>query len=247
MPSFWDSLTHPIFLDSDVVKGIYEIVTPRIARLVGNGYPHHIVQRGNNKEKVFRDVKDFEKYLSLLSRYSEEKSVSILAYCLMPNHVHLLVRPSEDGGLPKMMQGVALCYTQYLNRKKGRSGRLWECRYHSTLIDGDKYLWAVSKYVENNPVRAGIVKRPEDYVYSSATAHLFGKQDALLQEPLFERGELNEYRKFMKAEESKQVLEEIRKQTRVGRPLGDARFLENLSERLGCSLSFRPMGRPRKN
>jgi len=132
---------------------------PRIARIVGAGYPHHIVQRGNNKEKVFLDREDYTKYLSLLDRYSTGREASILVYCLMPNHVHLLVRPLEEKDLSKMMQGITLCYTQYFNRKYRRTGRLWECRYHSTIIDEDKYLWAVSRYIENNPVRVGVVKK----------------------------------------------------------------------------------------
>jgi putative transposase len=219
---------------------------PRIARIVGVGYPHHIVQRGNNREKVFFDHDDYKKYLSLLAKYSEKKKASIIAYCLMPNHVHLLIRPSEEGALGKMMQGITLCYTQYFNRKKGRTGRLWECRYHSSVIDRDRYLWAVSKYIEKNPIRAEIVKRPEDYTYSSAKAHILGRQNPLLKEPLFDNNELNEYRKLMKTEENTQVIEEIRKKTMLGKPLGDASFLKILSERLGCSLSFRPKGRPRR-
>jgi putative transposase len=219
---------------------------PRIARIVGAGYPHHIVQRGNNREKVFLDREDYERYLSFLARYSEEKETAVLAYCLMPNHVHLLVIPSEEEALAKMMQGITLCYTQYFNRKEGRTGRLWECRYHSTVIDGDSYLWTVSKYIEKNPVRAAIVQRPEDYPYSSARAHILGRNDPLLNGHLFDRGELNEYRTFMKSEEDKRFLEEIRKQTRLGKPLGDKGFLETLSGKFGCSFCFRPKGRPTK-
>jgi putative transposase len=219
---------------------------PRIARIVGVGYPHHIVQRGNNRENVFLDRTDYQKYLSFLTRYSKEKEIAILAYCLMENHVHLLVIPQEEEALAKMMQGVALCYTQYFNRKEGRTGRLWECRYQSTVIDGERYLWAVSKYIESNPVRAGIAKRPEDYSYSSAKAHILGRQNPLLKEPLFDKDEINQYRKLMKSEEDKKVIEEIRNQTRLGKPLGDEGFLESLSERLGYSLSFRPKGRPTK-
>jgi len=219
---------------------------PRIARIVGAGYPHHIIERGNNRERVFRDSTDYEKYLFFLSKYSEEKEVAVLAYCLMPNHVHLLVRPSDEESLAKMMQGVTLCYTQYFNRKKGRTGRLWECRYHSTVIDGNSYLWTVSRYIENNPVRAGIVKRPEEYPYSSAKAHILGTKDTLLKEPLFDRRQLNEYRRFVKLEENKRTLEEIRKQTRSGKPLGDGGFLKILFEQLGHDLIFRQKGRPRK-
>ncbi len=218
----------------------------RLPRIVVPRYPHHIVQRGNNREKIFLDSVDYEMYLSFLSKYSEDKGATIFAYCLMPNHVHLMVRPSEKEALAKMMQGITLCYTKYFNGKNGRTGRLWECRYHSTVIDGDSYLWTVSKYIENNPVRAGMVKRPEDYPYSSAKAHILRKRNPLLRESLFDRNELNEYREFIKLEEEKKILEEIRKQTRLGKPLGEAEFLEILSERVGCSLSFRPKGRPRK-
>jgi putative transposase len=219
---------------------------PRIARIIGVGFPHHVIQRGNNKEKVFLDWGDYERYLSFVSKYSEEKEAAVLAYCLMPNHVHLLIRPSGDDGLAKLMQGVTLCYTQYFNRKNGRTGRLWESRYYSTVVDGDRYLWTVSKYIENNPVRGGIVKRPENYPYSSARAHLLGRKDPLLKEPLFVKSELNEYRRLIRLEEDTMILEEIRKKTRSGKPLGDGGFLKTLSERLGCSLSFRPKGRPRK-
>ena len=220
---------------------------PRIARIVGAGYPHHIIERGNNREMVFRDPSDYKKYLFFLSKYSEEKEAAILAYCLMPNHIHLLVRPSDEQALAKMMQGITLCYSKYFNGANGRTGRLWECRYHSTVIDGERYLWSVSKYIENNPVRAGMVKRPEDYPYSSAKNHILGSEDPLLKDPLFDRSQLKEYRRFVKLEEDKSILEEIRKQTRSGKPLGDVGFLKTLSERLGCSLSFRPRGRPRKN
>lgn len=219
---------------------------PRTARIVGAGYPHHIVQRGNNKEKVFLDREDYTKYLFLLDRYSTEKETSILVYCLMSNHVHLLVRPLEGKALSKMMQGITLCYTQYFNRKYRRTGRLWECRYHSTIIDEDKYLWAVSRYIENNPVRVGVVKKAEDYRYSSAKAHLLGVRDALLKESLIDKKELKEYKKFIKTGEEKEVLEKIRRETRLGKPLGDGGFLETLSKQFGRMLVFRPKGRPQK-
>jgi len=190
---------------------------------------------------------DYDKYLFFLSKYSKEKDVAVLAYCLMPNHIHLLLRPSDDEGLAKMMQGVTLCYSKYFNGENGRTGRLWECRYHSTIIDGDSYLWTVSKYIEKNPVRAGISGKPEDYPYSSAKAHILGIKDLLLKDSLFDKSELNEYRKFVGSADDKKIIEEIRKQTRLGKPLGNAGFVKTLSERLGCSLSFRAKGRPRKN
>ena len=113
---------------------------PRIARGVAVKYPHHIVQRGNNREKIFFHEKDKEKYLSLLKKYSEKWDTKILAYCLMSNHVHLLAKPLEEVSLYKMMQGLTLCYTQYVNRTYERTGRLWESRYHSCIVDKEKYL-----------------------------------------------------------------------------------------------------------
>jgi len=218
----------------------------RIARIVGVQYLHHIVQRGNNREKVFLDLEDFKKYLFLLQKYSNEKEARILAYCLMGNHVHLLIRPMAENSLFKMMQGVALCYTQYFNRKNGRTGRIWECRYHSSVIDEDGYLWAVSRYIEKNPVRAKVVRRSEEYPYSSAKAHLLGKSDPLLREPLFSKSELKDYRAFMRGVEDQRQQEEIRRKARLGKPLGDGGFCESLSLKLGCNLTFRTRGRPRK-
>ena len=121
---------------------------PRISRAVAKGYPHHIIQRGNNRESVFFDDEDRKQYLSLLKKYSEKWSAPVLAYCLMSNHVHLMVRPLSDDSLYKMMQGLTLCYTQYVNRKYQRTGRLWESRYHSCIVDKEQYLWAVARYIE---------------------------------------------------------------------------------------------------
>ena len=219
---------------------------PRVARIVGIGYLHHVVQRGNNREEVFFDKEDYKRYLSFLKRYSKERKSPILAYCLMSNHVHLLVRPLEELSLPKMMQGLALCYTQYFNRKYNRSGRLWECRYHSSVIDEEGYLWAVSRYIEKNPVRAGTVRKSEKYPYSSAPAHILGKKDPVLGEALFDDKEISNYKRFMLEEEKEEELERIRRQTRLGKPLGDEKFLDILCRRLNRDLIFRPRGRPKK-
>jgi putative transposase len=172
---------------------------PRIARAVAIGFPHHVIQRGNNKEKVFFDKKDREQYLSLLKKYSEKWDSPILAYCLMSNHVHLLMKPKEEESLYKMMQGVTLCYTQYINRKYKRTGRLWESRYHSCIVDKELYLWAVARYIEQNPKRAKVVKKEEDFPYSSARAHINSVRDAVLGEDLFEEGQRKDYREFLRA------------------------------------------------
>ncbi len=216
----------------------------RLARIIGPSYPHHLVQRGNNRRDVFLDHADRQSYLALLARYAQKQSVSVLAYCLMSNHTHLLVRPGQSSNLPKMMQGIALCYTQAFNRKYGQTGRLWESRYHSSVVEEERYLWAVSCYIEQNPIRARLATRAEEYPYSSAAAHLLGAADPVLGEALFDQGEIKAYRALMQ-ELPPAKIDAIRKQTRSGRPLGTGEFAEKLGGILGRNIAHRPRGRPR--
>jgi putative transposase len=219
---------------------------PRIARAVATGFPHHVIQRGNNKEKVFFDNKDREQYLSLLKRYADKWDSPILAYCLMSNHVHLLTRPKEEESLYKMMQGVTLCYTQYINRKYERTGRLWESRYHSCIVDKEQYMWAVARYIEQNPRRARIVKKEEDYPYSSASAHIQGIRDEVLGEELFEGGQRKDYREFIKAGITEEERNRIRYSTRTGRPFGSETFVKKMEKKLDRRFILRLPGRPKK-
>ena len=147
---------------------------PRIARLCTEGYPHHITQRGNNKDTVFFNDEDRRFYLEVLHRYKNKYGMNILAYCLMGNHVHVLAVPEMQTSLARSMGGTNLLYTQYINRKYKRSGRLWQNRFFSTIVDEESYLWAVARYIEQNPVRAKLVKKAEDYPWSSARAHVLG-------------------------------------------------------------------------
>lgn len=219
---------------------------PRIARAVAAGFPHHVVQRGNNRADVFFNPDDRAVYLFLLKRYSEKWNTPIICYCLMTNHVHLLAKPSSETSLQKMMQGVTLCYTQHINRKYGRTGRLWESRYHSSIIDQEAYLWAVARYIEQNPVRAKIVVGPWDYPYSSAAAHFGLVQDAVLGEDLFPWTQRNDYIEFIRSSIPVGEIEEIRHSARTGRPLGTGKFVTGIERRLGKRLTALPIGRPRK-
>jgi len=218
----------------------------RIARAVAIGFPHHVIQRGNNKEKVFFDSKDREQYLSLLKRYADKWGSPILAYCLMSNHVHLLTRPKEEESLYKMMQGVTLCYTQYINRKYKRTGRLWESRYHSCIVDKEQYMWAVARYIEQNPTRARIVKKGEDFPYSSARAHVQGIRDEVLGEELFEGGLRKDYREFIREDIQEEEKNRIRYSTRTGRPFGSETFVKKMEKKLDRIFILRPPGRPKK-
>lgn len=219
---------------------------PRIARAVGVGFPHHIIQRGNNRQVVFHDLEDREVYSSLLKKYSKKWNCPILAYCLMSNHVHLLARPASQESLYKMMQGITLCYTQYTNRKYQRTGRLWESRYHSCMVEEEKYLWAVSRYIEQSPVRARMVKKAERYPYSSARAHVGGEKDGILGEALFSEKERKDYIRLLHERLPEPEMDRIRYHTRAGRPLGDEAFVKILEKKLKRSFSSRRRGRPRR-
>lgn len=219
---------------------------PRIARAVAAGYPHHVIQRGNNKENVFFDKEDRERYLSLLKKYSDRWDSQILAYCLMSNHVHLLTKPQNEDSLYKMMQGVTLCYTQYVNKTYKRTGRLWESRYHSCLVDKERYLWAVARYIEQNPLRAKMVKRVEDYPYSSAKAHVVGVTDEVLGEELFEEGQRRDYIEFIREGIPEKEMNSIRYYTRTGRPFGSEEFIKKIEKKLERKFILRPPGRPKK-
>jgi len=219
---------------------------PRIARAIATGCPHHIIQRGNNREKVFFKTEDKKKYLSLLRNYSQNWDSPILAYCLMNNHVHLLTRPYSNQSLYKMMQGVTLCYTQYVNKKYQRTGRLWESRYYSCIIEAERYLWAVTRYIEQNPVRAHIEERAEDYSYSSAKAHVRGMKDEVLGEELFDEALRGDYIQLLNEKIPESQMTELRSHIRTGSPLGCEAFRKMMERKLQRSLFPRRRGRPRK-
>ncbi len=220
---------------------------PRIARAVAVGFPHHVIQRGNNKEKVFFEKEDRLNYLELLKKYSDKWQCPILAYCLMNNHVHLLARPKQEESLYKMMQGITLCYTQHINRKYEKTGRLWESRYHSCIVDKEQYLWAAARYIEQNPKRAKIVKKEEEYPYSSAKAHIEGKRDDILGEELFnDIHQRKDYIAFIRESITEEEMQRLKYATRTGRPFGSEGFIKKMEKRLDKQFILQKPGRPKK-
>ena len=145
----------------------------RLPRLTLAGYPHHIIQRGNNRQMIFADTQDFETMLALLTENAQKFAVAVHAYVLMDNHFHLLATPATAEALPLMMQAVGRSYVRYFNNRHGRSGTLWEGRYRSTLIETERYLLACMAYIDLNPVRAGMVAQALDWRWSSH-AHSLG-------------------------------------------------------------------------
>jgi len=218
----------------------------RIARVVAVGIPHHVTQRGNNRAAVFFDDDDRHYYRQTLVKYCAEFKLEVWAYCLMTNHVHILAVPQRLYSLAMAVGRTNLIYTQYINRKYPRSGRLWQNRFFSCPIDREPYLWSVARYIETNPVRARIVRKPWNYPWSSARHHVDGAPDPVCSEPAWlARNERGEYRKYL-TESSDFETSLIRRATSSGRPLGDLRFAGMLEKKLHRALIPKPAGRPRK-
>ncbi len=152
----------------------------RLARAVAPGYPHHITQRGNRRQQTFFSDGDYVAYLELMSEWCMTYSVECWAYCLMPNHVHLILVPSDKEGLKSAVSEAHRRYTRMINFRKGWRGHLWQGRFASFIMD-EKHLFTCTKYIELNPVRAGLVKNPFDWKWSSARHHLEGEADILVK------------------------------------------------------------------
>jgi putative transposase len=147
---------------------------PRTPRLTLPDVPQHVVQRGNNRQATFFAAEDYRLYLDCLREAAAKYGCALHAYVLMTNHVHLLITPSGRQAVARTMQSVGRRYVQYVNYVYRRSGTLWEGRYKSSLVESEGYLLLCYRYIELNPVRAGMVQRPEDYEGSSYRAHAFG-------------------------------------------------------------------------
>lgn len=224
----------------------YHNAMPRIARIIAPSYPHHITQRGNNRATVFFDDEDRQTYLKLLSGYAHKYSLQVWAYCLMDNHIHLLAMPETETALSRGIGLTNQVYTQYLNQKRSQSGRVWQNRFFSCVVESEQYLWAVARYIERNPLKVGLAERPEDYRWSSAKAHLTKTNDAVLSSTTWlPPSERTAYAKFVLAENDG-MDDAIRKATRTGRPFGSENFIERLEFQLNQSLKPQKVGRPRK-
>ena len=152
----------------------------RLPRLTMPGHPHHVIQRGNNRQMIFATVADHQVMLGLLLENAKKFEVAVHAYVLMSNHFHLLATPQTSDGLPKMMQAVGRSYVRYFNDAQKRTGTLWEGRYKSTVIQGERYLLACMAYIDLNPVRAGMVTQPQDHPWSSHMHYLGVRSDPLI-------------------------------------------------------------------
>jgi putative transposase len=219
---------------------------PRMARIVIPDVPHHVTQRGNRREDVFFADEDRRRYLLLLLEYSQKHALDVWAYCLMTNHVHFVAVPREENSLAATFKPVDMRHTQHVNRRLHATGHLWQGRFYSCPLD-DEHLWEAVRYVERNPVRAGMAKRAEQYPWSSAAAHCGRRADPLVSGGLEARGVVDDWPRWLRQGDDEKTLKLLRLRTRTGRPAGDAAFVARLEELSGRFLAPRKAGRPRKD
>ena len=225
---------------------------PRRARMYIPELPYHIVQRGNNREPCFIEPENYHFYLELWKTLSKRYGVSIHAYCLMTNHIHFLVTPESETSISTTMKVVGSRYAQYINLKYKRTGTLWEGRHRSSLVQTEKYFLTCMRYIELNPVRAGMVLRPEEYKWSSYGVNAWGDKSWLtFHDEYLRLGKVKSechhaYRELFKHQLSEADLHIIRKASHYCQPVGGDRFKEFIEKKYNIKPSYEKRGRPKK-
>ena len=224
---------------------------PRKQRVSVVGIAEHVIQRGNNKQIIFAHDSDMKAYVVWLREYAEEFAVRIHAWVLMTNHVHLLCTPDVEFGTTHMMQALGRKYVQYFNRRYNRSGTLWEGRFRSSLVDNERYLMHLYRYIELNPVRAGMVTDPAHYSWSSYQINGLGKVSPLCSHhPLYlslgESGieRQRNYRLLFEEQLNSKVVKDIREAANKGLALGSESFIARVEKLTGSQLRKGKPGRP---
>ncbi|MBM9603639.1 transposase [Desulfopila inferna] len=215
----------------------------RIARVVAPGVPHHIIQRGNRRLDTFFSERDYKEYLYLMADWCNRCKVEIWAYCLMPNHVHLIGMSQTEEGLRKGIGEAHRRYTLYINGENDWKGHLWQGRFASYPMD-ESHLIAATRYILMNPVWARLARKPEKYKWSSCKAHLEGKDDILVKVAPLARL-VPDFRELLDSELPPEQYEALKSHEKTGRPLGDEAFLDNLEQITARSLKKKKPG-PKK-
>ncbi|MCX7983262.1 MAG: transposase [Syntrophales bacterium] len=219
---------------------------PRIARAVALDYPHHVTQRGNAKQNIFFEECDYIYYRKLIAKFAPKYDLDIWAYCFMPNHVHFVVVPRAPNALSRTFNTCHMLYAQYYNQKLKTSGHVWQGRFFSCILD-EKHLYAAIRYIELNPVRAGLVSEPQEYRWSSARGHFGMEVDPLLRNPSPIKQSIEDWRLFLTLPEDEEAVRKIKKYTHSGLPCGDDNFIRSLAGRLSKPIKIRSRGRPPKS
>jgi putative transposase len=201
---------------------------PRLSRIVAPGTPHHVTQRGNRRQPTFFRDGDYLRYLQLAAETCANAGVACWGYCLMPNHVHLILTPKDEAGLRKALAPLHWRYTYEVNKREGWTGYLWQGRFASYAMD-DAYFVQASRYAGLNPVRAGLVARAEDWPWSSVRAHLSGVDDALVRTAPLAAHVQADMPRFFAADVAQEAMKKLREASVTGRPLGGAEWLKQVA------------------
>jgi putative transposase len=212
---------------------------PRTARASVGGFFYHVINRGNQRARVFHSDADYRHFLGLMNRARARRQMRIVGYCLMPNHFHLLLWPYEDGDLSRWMQWLLTAHVRSYHRCYGTDGRVWQGRFKAFPIQEDEHLLTVLRYVERNALRANLVDKAEDWPWSSAAE---GQHREWLPMAL-----PSDWARILNEPQPRADLATIRQAVNRGRPLGTADWQQNTAARLGLESSLRPLGRPRKS
>ena len=215
-----------------------------MARVVVPDVPHHVTQRGDRRETVFLARGDYKRYLDLLREYSIPRGLEVIAYCLMPNHVHLVAIPRCADSLATVLKPVHLRLAQYVNWTHGMTGRRWQGRYFSCPLD-ERHTSTAVRYVELNPVRAGLVCEAESYQWSSAAAHAGLRDDDVLTVDAHKLVGAGDWRAWLRETDEDESIQQLRSSTKTGRPYGGDSFVGKAERATGRLLRRRPAGRPK--
>ncbi len=216
----------------------------RMARIVVPDYPHHIIQRGNRRQKVFFNEGDYREYLRLLGEYSQKFNLDILTYCLMPNHIHIIAIPHKKTDLAQAIGETHRNYTRFINFRENWRGYLWQGRFSSYILD-EKYLITATRYILLNPVRANIVRKPWDYEWSSAKHHMGIAHNPIIKDSLLKEL-IKDWEDFLAVNPDANSIKLLEAHERTGRPLGNNTFIEKLESILGMNLKKKNPGRKKK-
>ena len=219
---------------------------PRTARVIVPDQPHHVTQRGNRRADVFFTPEDRERYLALLADYAGRYGIEVMGWCLMTNHVHLVLVPPDREALGAALRPLHMRCAQEVNRRQGWQGHLWEGRFYSCVLD-EGHCQAALRYVEQNPLRAGLVLRAEDYPWSSAAGHCGLREEPLLSSRFVADMPPEEWREQLALRLEEGQVSALRARTHSGLPYGDAEFLARVSGLVGRELVVRGRGRPRQS
>ena len=218
---------------------------PRFARVVVPGCPHHLIQRGNRRQQVFFSDEDSAFYLTLLDREARKHGIMIWAFCLMKNHVHLVAVPKNKDSFARGLGEAHRRYTLVINTREGWKGFLWQGRFISYPLD-DGHVYSAVRYIERNPVRAGLVSAAEHYEWSSARAHVRKEPHPLLSPFALEKA-IPDWSDYLRAEDDPADIEKFIQHENTGRPLGTEEFIKRLELLTGRVLAPKPKGRKKRN